>query len=429
MENSSFDALVIGAGASGLVAALEIALTGRRVAVIEAKDRAGGRVYTFREKDLLVELGAEFVHGNLPLTEGLLKKAGAELVPVKGSIWQHRDGQLGEQGDFIEDYSALQKKFKSLEGDKPVAQFLQEDLAGEKYEPLRSSLKNYVEGYYAADTSKSSTRALCEELTTGDEEQYRVEGGYQVLINYLEEKCREKGVQFFLSQPVLQLQWKEGEAIAITEKGSFQGRKLLVTVPLGVLQKEGITFFPALPAVKKAVQRLGFGHVIKLVMQFEDSFWKDQSLTDNKDLSDAGFLFSGETIPTWWTHHPKEDAVLIGWLGGPKAERLHLLTKEELVSKAIFSLSRIFNLDVLHLQQKLAAAHCYNWSADPHFGGAYAYEVVNGDEAIRTLQQPVHDTLFFAGEGLHPGPQIGTVEGALVNGRDAAHRLIASFEH
>lgn len=429
MENSSFDALVIGAGAAGLIAALEIALTGRRVAVIEAKDRVGGRIYSFCENSLLVELGAEFVHGNLPLTEGLLKKAGAKLVPVKGSIWQHRDGQLSEQEDFIEDYHDLEKKFKSLEGDKPVAQFLQQDLAGGKLEQLRFSLKNYVEGYYAADTTKASTRALCEELTSSDEEQYRVEGGYQVLISYLETKCREKGVQFFLSQPVLQLQWKDGEALAITPKGSFQGRKALVTVPLGVLQKEGITFFPALPAVKKAVQRLGFGHVIKLVMQFEDPFWKDPSLTDNKDLSDASFLFSREAIPTWWTHHPKEDAVLIGWLGGPKAETLHLFSKEELVRKAVYSLSRIFNLDVLHVQQKLVDTQFYNWSADPHFGGAYAYEVVNGEEAIRTLQQPVNNTLFFAGEGLHAGPQMGTVEGALVNGRDAAHRLIASFEH
>lgn len=429
MEKSSFDVLVIGAGAAGLVAALEIALTGRRVAVIEAKDRTGGRVYTFRKNNLLVELGAEFVHGNLPVTKALLKKAGAKLVPVKGSFWQHRDGQLGEQEDFIEDYHNLEKKMKALEVDKPVVQFLQQDLAGEKWEQLRFSLKNYVEGYYAADTTRASTKALCEELTTGDEEQFRVEGGYQVLINYLEEKCREKEVQVFLSQPVLQLQWKEGEAVAVTEKGSFWARKVLLTVPLGVLQNEGITFFPALPVVKKAAQELGFGHVIKLVMQFEDPFWKDRSLTDNKDLSDVGFLFSDETVPTWWTHHPKEDGVLIGWLGGPKAEMLHLLTKEELFSKAVYSLSRIFNLDVLHLEQKLVVAHYYNWSADPHFSGAYSYEVVNGEEAIRSLQQPVHNTLFFAGEGLHTGPQMGTVEGALVNGRDAAHRLIASFEH
>jgi monoamine oxidase len=43
------------------------------------------------------------------------------------------------------------------------------------------------------------------------------------------------------------------------------------------------------------------------------------------------------------------------------------------------------------------------------------------------MQQPIEGTLFFAGEGLHRGPEIGTVEGALVSGRDAANRLINSF--
>ena len=428
METIQVDALVIGAGAAGLIGALEIALTGRSVAIVEAKERTGGRMFTVMENGLAVDLGAEFVHGNLPLTQELANKAGAKMTPVKGSIWQHKDGKIEEQEDFIEDYADLEKKFRGLQGDKTVARFLEEDLAGERYAELRFSLKNYVEGYYAADTTRSSTEALCEELKKGDEEQYRLEGGYRVLVDYLEKECRKHGVSFYLSQPVSQLQWKRGGAVAFTEKNTFRSSKMLITVPLGVLQRNGITFFPALPEIKTAAQSLGFGHVVKIVLQFEDAFWKNKELTSGKDLSDLNFLFSGETIPTWWTHHPKEDNVLVGWLGGPRAEALQMLTPEDLTAKAVYSLGKIFNLDVLHLQQKLLKAHFYNWSADPYVGGAYSYEVVNGEEAIHTLQQPVAETLFFAGEGLHHGPQIGTVEGAFQNGRDAARRLVASFE-
>jgi monoamine oxidase len=427
MESLSFDVLVIGAGAAGLVAAWEVALTGRTVAIIEAKERTGGRMYTISENAVAIDLGAEFVHGNLPQTKQFLQKADAKMVPVKGSIWHHKDGRLGEQEDFIDDYSDLEKRFKRLKEDKPVSQFLNEDLRGEKYEDLRFSLKNYVEGYYAADTTKASTRALCEELTKGDEEQYRIEGGYQVLVNFLEQQCRGKGGQFYFSQPVSQLHWKEGQAVAITERGTYKANKALITVPIGVLQQEAITFFPALPQIKKAAQQLGFGHVIKLVLQFEDPFWRDRSLTNGKNLSDLNFLFSEEAIPTWWTHHPKEDKLLIGWLGGPRATAMQFLKEEEVVQKGIYALSKIFNLDVLHLQQKLKKGHFYNWSADPHFRGAYSYEVVGGNDAIKIMQEPVNATLFFAGEGLHSGPQIGTVEGALVNGREVAHRLIASF--
>jgi hypothetical protein len=46
----------------------------------------------------------------------------------------------------------------------------------------------------------------------------------------------------------------------------------------------------------------------------------------------------------------------------------------------------------------------------------------------KQLVQPIENTLFFAGEGLHQGPQIGTVEGALASGREVSHRLIGCFD-
>jgi monoamine oxidase len=427
MESLSFDVLVIGAGAAGSISALEIASRGYSVAIIEAKERIGGRIFTIHGESEIIEMGAEFVHGNLPLTQQLLKEAGAKLSSIEGSILQYKNGQLEEMKDFINDFDDLEKKFECLLSDKPVAGFLREDLKDEKYRDLRQSLENYVEGYYAADTSKASAIALREELTKGQEEQYRIAGGYKLLIDYLEQQCRQKGVQFFLSQPVSQLHWKRGEAVVKTEKVNYKTKKVLLTIPVGVLQKETITFYPSLPKIKEAVQCLGFGHVIKIVMQFDAAFWKDSSLTKKKSLPEFSFLFSNEMIPTWWTHHPHDDTILVGWLGGPKAEAMQFFTIEDITAKAITSLSKIFNIDALTLKQKLVKSHFYNWSADPHFCGAYSYEVVNNGEYIRRMQQPIEGTLFFAGEGLHRGPEIGTVEGALVSGRDAANRLINSF--
>ncbi len=78
MQTMETEILIIGAGAAGLMAARELALAGRRVRVLEARERAGGRAYTVHDPSfrLPVELGAEFVHGDLPLTGMLLKKAG-----------------------------------------------------------------------------------------------------------------------------------------------------------------------------------------------------------------------------------------------------------------------------------------------------------------------------------------------------------------
>src|ERR671912_1169077 len=145
-----YDVVVVGAGAAGLIAALEVALTGRKVCVIEAKEKSGGRINTvFNERDYPIELGAEFVHGDLPITMQILKKVGIKTYEVKGSIWRKKDGKLQEQEDFIEDFPDLEKKFKELKQDIPVSVFIEECLKDSKYEKLRFNLQNYVEGYSA----------------------------------------------------------------------------------------------------------------------------------------------------------------------------------------------------------------------------------------------------------------------------------------
>ncbi|HYO21263.1 MAG TPA: FAD-dependent oxidoreductase, partial [Flavisolibacter sp.] len=146
-----FDVLVIGAGAAGMIAALEIAITGRKVGVLEAKERCGGRMRTtYSAAGYPVELGAEFVHGNLPITKELLEKAGAKMYGVIGSIWHKKEGTLQKQEHFIEDYAALQRKFEELQTDIPVKEFFDTYLQGSRFEELRFTLQNYVEGYYAA---------------------------------------------------------------------------------------------------------------------------------------------------------------------------------------------------------------------------------------------------------------------------------------
>ncbi|HEY0041934.1 MAG TPA: NAD(P)/FAD-dependent oxidoreductase, partial [Flavisolibacter sp.] len=381
----------------------------------------------FTKKNYPVELGAEFIHGKLPITTELLEKAGAKKHTINGSIWQSKDGQLFKQADFIEDYEELEKKFDNLKSDVSVADFLSEHLNGEQYKELRFSLQNYVEGYYAADINKASTFALREELAREDEDQHRIEGGYQKLIKFLEETCVSKGVQFYFSQQVTQLHWKENSVEAMTHTGSFSSKKVIVTVSIGVLQRDGIHFFPSLPEKKAAAMKLGFGQVVKINLLFEDAFWKDLFLTGKKNLENLNFLLSEEEIPTWWTQHPNEEPLLTGWVGGPKAALLQNLDREQLVNKAIYSLSRIFNIDVLHLQQKLIAAEYYDWAEDPHFYGAYSYEVLQGEEYMKQILTPVEQTLFFAGEGLHHGSEIGTVEAALQSGRSVAQQVTAGY--
>ena len=94
MTSHDYDVLVIGAGVAGLNAGRLLAEAGRRVAILEARDRIGGRIWTQpialdqSQPPFAVELGAEFVHGLPQETWSLIKQAGLSTVEVDGSsLW------------------------------------------------------------------------------------------------------------------------------------------------------------------------------------------------------------------------------------------------------------------------------------------------------------------------------------------------------
>src|SRR5688572_12495518 len=81
-EKSSYDVVIIGAGAAGLAAAGELARARRSALVLEARDRTGGRIWPVVESGLPVpiELGAEFIHGRAKATFDVLQRAGSAAV-------------------------------------------------------------------------------------------------------------------------------------------------------------------------------------------------------------------------------------------------------------------------------------------------------------------------------------------------------------
>src|ERR1700761_9423770 len=102
MKNTEI--IVIGAGATGLMAAYELTKAGKQVIILEARNRTGGRIHTLDNISFFkyAELGAEFVHGDLPVTLGLLKEAGIDITPASGEMWHYRDGQFSKDYQQIE---------------------------------------------------------------------------------------------------------------------------------------------------------------------------------------------------------------------------------------------------------------------------------------------------------------------------------------
>jgi monoamine oxidase len=94
------DVLIIGAGAAGLIAALELALAGKSCAIVEARDRAGGRIHTINDArfKLPVEAGAEFIHGKLKDHTGTAEKSTNSMVPNERSGMEKRRRPMEKRG-------------------------------------------------------------------------------------------------------------------------------------------------------------------------------------------------------------------------------------------------------------------------------------------------------------------------------------------
>src|SRR6185437_3219265 len=184
-----YDVIVIGAGASGLMAARELTKAGQKVLVLEARDRIGGRIHTINNDfSKPTEAGAEFVHGNLPVTLGLLKEGNIAYTTTEGENWQFKNNRLTNAESFMQGWEIVMERLKKLEQDTTVKEFLDTHFSGDEYSNIRKSLTGFVEGYDAADVSKASIFAFRDELI-GDSEweaQYRLVNGYGELLNFLE---------------------------------------------------------------------------------------------------------------------------------------------------------------------------------------------------------------------------------------------------
>jgi monoamine oxidase len=427
---NEFDIIIIGAGAAGLAASMELSKAGKKVLTLEARDRIGGRIYTTESSEFSqpIEAGAEFIHGQLPVTIDLLRKADLNYELIKGNSWKVTNGIVQKDEEFIEGWDVLIKKLKALKEDQTIANFLHTHFIGAQYKELRTSTLQYTEGYNAADPDRASTFALREEWESEDEEhQYRIKGGYGKLVHCLQKEIEKAGGSIYLSSMVTEIRWKKQEAEVVTaDHHTYYCKQVLVTVPLGVLQADNgsegtLAFSPALPEHARAVQQMGFGAALKVQLQFQENFWEGKGI--RHAMKNAGFIYSDAFIPTWWTQNPNHNGLLTGWLAGPKAYKLKNYSDDLIYEKAIDSLCYIFSIDKTGLHQRLQAHQVHNWVAQPFSKGAYSYTTLHTKEAIKVLSKPVEETIYFAGEALYTGKLAGTVEVALRNGFETAQEM------
>ena len=416
--------LVVGAGAAGLMAVRELARGGRSVTILEARDRCGGRIYPLPvdEFGYAAEGGAEFVHGTADVTCGLLAEAGLALLPRGGSRWSTRTGRLAPDRTTLRDADRFVDALRAVEADLPIAEFLDRHFGAPQYSELRRSITRTVEGYDAADPNRFSTIALREEWLGREEGRNgRIERGYGALVDYLGADSRRHGAAIHFGAAVAAIEERPAGVAAICRDGTvFEADAAILAMPLPILAEFGLPSAARQRIVAGA--DIGFGNVVKLLLRFTRRWWAD---CRGGALADLSFLVSDAPVPTWWTQFPEEYPLLTGWYAGPKADRVSALGEDGLVDMGLASLAEILAVPLDRLKAGLVASRAINWGNDPFARGAYSYATPGTRSAQIALKQST-GPVFFCGEALYAGPDIGTVEAALADGRDRARMILES---
>jgi len=416
------DVLVIGAGIAGLRAAEVLVSNGRRVIVLEARDRLGGRIYTDRSWGVPVELGASWIHGveNNPI---------AALAAAKGIKTQSTDYESNTYGadgkplgddalDGIEEQVAElveAGREGSPDTDEPLRAALDRAIAAADLDPsellnIEMGITESIEHEYATDTVNLSATNFDDGADEGGGDALLPEGYDKVVA------AVANGLDVRLGHVVSRVDTSGDRAVVVTSQGDFEAGAVVVTVPLGVLKAGSIQFSPALSEPKsRAIAKLGMGTLSKSCLRFESQFWPDDA-----ELIDIVPSASrrGQWVESLSLTSLVDVPALMMFNAGEFARAVEAMTDAEVIASASAALTPAFP-EVPAPTGLLRSA----WSVDPFSLGSYSFIGVGGSLADRDALAEPDGRRVFAGEACSRD-HAGTVHGAYSSGEAAAKTLL-----
>lgn len=404
------DVVVVGAGTAGLAAASILARAGTDVVVLESKHRPGGRAYTDTQS-----LGLPFDHGchwfhsgsENPLV-ALARRDGYVIGDPPAPLQVRIDGRLCA-ADAVR---AWQQYADS--------QFARISNAGEALEAVSCAgvirpdpqwdrlFRGWFSMINGVEPERVSAIDLASYRDTG--ENWITPGGYGEFISKTFD-----GVPIALGAPVSTVNVTPHHVFVGTPRGNVQARAAIITVSTNVLSARAIAFRPPLSARKYAAAHalpLGFAEKVGFLLSDTCPLWQDQ---------EQGLMSAVGSRVVSFQIRPQGRPMISAYFGGRLAAELARRGPGALVAEALLHLS-------LHAGEEtnswIEAQVETQWTIDPDVRGAYSAAIPGGPpDARKTLSEPEHGRLFFAGEATSQAGY-STAHGAYESGLRTANEVL-----
>jgi monoamine oxidase len=403
------EVVVVGAGAAGIAAARRIAAAGRKVVVIEATGRIGGRCWTDTETfGVPFDRGARWIFSQdsnpvAKLARSVSMDVYAAPQAQKIRIGR-RNARAGETEDLLATFVRTNRAIAdpSRKVDVSALDALPKD-TGDWANTLEFALGPFttskdMKDVSALDLSRLEPRdagAFCRQ-------------GLGTLVAKLGD-----AVPVVLNAPVMRIVWSGRELAVETAAGRVTTRAIVVTASTNVLASRKIRFAPELPKRQtEAAARLGLGSYDHIALELPDNplgLQRDDVVAEKSDSNQTAMLLANIGGSSLCTVD----------VAGSFGRDLSAQGEAAMVAFAAEWLTKLYGNDIKNAVKRSAVTR---WNSAPYVEGAMSVAAPGAQGSRRILAEPLGG-LFFAGEATHE-TLWGTVGGAWESGERAAEAAL-----
>ena len=404
------EVVVIGAGAAGVAAARRLHDSGVATVLLEARDRVGGRAWTYRAGEHALDLGCGWLHSADENEWAALAPQLGFAVDDSPPPWSRPALTVNFSAAEQAEYRAAWERFyagieeaAAEDSDRPMSECLEP--AG-RWNPILRAMVTYING---AEAEKISIREYARYHDS--ELNRRVRQGYGALV-----EAYAAPLDIRTGCPVTLIDHSGARLRIVTPRGEISARAAVIAIPPGVLANETLRFAPALPGKLEAAHALPLGVADKVFLSVDKA---DDLPCDTRVYGSTSTHETGS-----YTLRPFGRPVVEGYFGGAFARTLE---HEGDGAFAAFAIEQLVGALGGDMRKRLAPIAESAWARDPYSLGSYSYGNPGAQAARASLAAPVDGRLFFAGEHCSSA-DFSTAHGAYRTGVKAADAAIRALQ-